>query len=111
MRGWKVTVERDLSLAQVGKTRGPALTLQGCGWARGVRSDLHVYLVEELPEGWSDDHEKALAEHLNAQMGGHWVLVQGPRLMPRWSELTLGEKRLLRMREGFQELSTWLENA
>lgn len=102
-------MERDLSAAKVGKTRGPALSLTGCGWARGRRSDLHVYLVEELPEGWSDEHEAALSEKLNDEFGGHWVLVQGSRLMPRWSQLTTGEKRLLRQREGFHELVSWAE--
>lgn len=109
MRGWKVDVTADLATAAVGKTRGPALDLVGCGWARGKRSDLHVFLVEELPEGWTDDHEKALSERLADDFGGDWVLVQGSRLMPRWSELTHGEKRLLRRREGFLELSEWLE--
>ncbi|MBS2037511.1 hypothetical protein JST97_21155 [bacterium] len=109
MRGWKVNLSVDLAEAAVGKTRGPALELVGCGWARGKRSDLHVYLVEELPEGWTDDHEQALAEKLNDNFGGSWVLVQGSRLMPRWADLTHGEKRLLRRREGFRELEEWPE--
>jgi hypothetical protein len=109
VRGWKVSLSADLAEAAVGKTRGPALDLVGCGWARGKRTDLHVYLVEELPEGWTDDHEKALAEKLNDNFGGDWVLVQGSRLMPRWADLTHGEKRLLRRREGFRELAEWSE--
>ncbi len=107
MRGWKAQIERDLTSAKVGTTRGPQLSLQGCGWAKGKRSDLHVYLVEDLPEGWSDEHEQALAEKLQEQFGGHWVLVQGYGLIPRWAQLTPGEKRLLRQREGFEELSNW----
>ncbi len=107
MRGWKATIERDLTSAKVGKTRGPALPLHGCGWAKGKRSDLHVLLVEHLPDGWTDEHEESLAEKLADEFGGHWVLVQGSRLNPLWAELTTGEKRLLRKREGFAELSSW----
>ena len=108
MRGWKVNLSADLTKAAVGKTRGPALELDGCGWAQGRRSDLHVLLVESLPEGWTDEHEDALSDKLSSDFGGDWVLVQGSRLMPRWSELTHGEKRLLRRREGFRELSEWV---
>ena len=107
MRGWKVQLESDLSVAKVGKTRGPLLSLEGCGWARGTRTDLHVYLVEELPEGWSDDHEQALAEKLKDDFGGDWVLLEGSRLLARWDQLTPGEKRMLREREGFEELTAW----
>ncbi len=107
MRGWKVQVEADLSAAKVGKTRGPALAVSGCGWARGRRSDLHVYLVEALPENWSDDHEAALADKLSQDFGGQWVLLDGSRLIGRWAQLTAAEKRLLRQREGFEELTTW----
>ncbi|MBT9586450.1 hypothetical protein IV102_24110 [bacterium] len=91
----------------MGKTRGPALAVSGCGWARGRRSDLHVYLVEALPENWSDDHEAALADKLSQDFGGQWVLLDGSRLIGRWAQLTAAEKRLLRQREGFEELTTW----
>jgi predicted exporter len=107
MRGWKVQIEADLSKAKVGKTRGPALALQGCGWARGRRSNLHIYLVDALPEGWSEEHEQALVEQLNQDFGGQWVLLEGSRLIGRWDQLTAGEKRLLRQREGFEELASW----
>lgn len=96
-----------LGTVRVGKTRGPAAELRGCGWAQGRRSPLRVYLVESLPQGWSEDHEKALCEALEKDFGGEWVLLSGGQLQSRWDELSEGEKRRLRLREGFQELSSW----
>jgi hypothetical protein len=104
MRGWKVNVSEDLASAAVGKTRGPALEVQACGWAEGTRSDLRVYLVEGFPADWSEDHEKALLEGLHKERGGDWVLLTTELLHPRWSQLTNTERRRLLLREGFESL-------
>lgn len=104
MRGWKVSLSDDLASAAVGKTRGPALELTGLGWAESDRSDLRVYLVDELPEHWSEDHEKALVDGLNKERGGEWVLLTTELLHPRWSQLTNTERRRLLLREGFESL-------
>lgn len=104
MRGWKVVLDARLYQIQVGKTRGPRVELQGRGLGHGRRSSLKVLLVEELPENFGDDHEKALVESLQEQHGGEWVVMAGVGLHPRWEELTRGEQRRLMQREGFEEI-------
>jgi hypothetical protein len=104
MRGWKVVLDEKLYQIQVGKSRGAKVELQGRGLGHGRRSNLKVLLVEELPESFGEDHEKALVEALQDHHSGDWVVMAGTGLHPRWEELTRGEQRRLMQREGFEEI-------
>lgn len=78
--------------------------MHACGWGEAPNSDLRVYLVESLPEEWTEAHEKALLSGLAKEKGGEWVLYTTELLHPRWSQLTARERRRLLLREGFEAL-------